>query len=175
MSDVRFEVIRPGEFDDKFARLPLIRAMGDFGDIVISKYNRVVKFWHSNTPKFSYKLNTTKTSPTISVTVTTDNPVFGYLDQGVAAHPIYPTKAQVSGTAGTYVAGSLPGTMSSSAIGGYKPMNDNRYLNLNWVVPWPGIEARRWSQQIAEEVKMGGILTDMLQEALNKSAAGAWK
>lgn len=174
MIALRFEEIRPSEFDDQFYRKDLVFAQLNFGNAVVAEYKKVVKFWHSNTPVFTVHSSTIAGDrDKISVEVSTDNPVFYYVDRGVSSHVIIPRKARVSGTYGTYRAGSTPGTLSTNSGGGIKPGGDNRYLNLNWPVPWPGIQARGWSELI--RAKMTPEFSVRMQEALNKSTANAWK
>ena len=172
MAGITFEEIKPPEIDDQFYRPFLLGAMRKTGNEAVKLYRKTVEGWKTK-PKFTAKLKTT--GDTLTVTVYTDNPIYSYVDAGTKGHIIIPRKAKVSGTSGTYQAGSLPGTMRSSQG---KKIIGQGYLNLNWPVPWPGIKAREYTRQISE------ILTDEqrsenfrnnLQEALNKASASFWK
>ena len=174
MIGVIFEAVRAPEFDDKFYRAPLFFAMSTFGKRAVKEFDDVASFWHSNRPKFQAKLNTGASGGDhIWVDIVTENPVFFYVDRGVPGHLIYPRKDRVSGTAGTYIPGSLPGTLSVDPVGGRKVL-DGYYLNLNQIIDWPGIVARNWSDQIEQKLDREYNLRDKLQEALNKATERAF-
>jgi len=175
MIAIKFEAIRPPQFNSQFYRKNLVFEMGAFGREAVKEFSKVTKFFKSNRPKFSYNLNTIAEGRTrVEVSVSTDNPLFFWLDQGVPAHDIIPRKRFISGTSGTYHSASLPGTLSTDPAGGTKII-DGRYLNLNWVVPWSGIRAREWTRLIREKMESEYSLADRLQTALNKSAGECWK
>ena len=173
MIAVTFEEIRPRAFDSSFFRLPLLHEMDKLADEALVEFRNVVKFWHSDMPTFERKLTTKAKNDFVYVDIVTDNPAFDWLDKGVKGHLIYPRKDRVSGTSGTYKAGSLPGTLQVNPNGGNKVIDGN-YLNLNQVIDWPGIQARNWSTLIKDKVEGKGFLHQRFQEVLNRSAAGAW-
>jgi hypothetical protein len=171
---IRFVAIRPPQFDDSAIRLAFLSEMRLFGEDVKRDYNSIGRMWHSSRPKFEIRLET-RASEGIAVTVGTDNAVFGYLDKGVEGHLIIPRKGKVSGVAGTYIPGSMPGTLSVNPSGGQKVMDGN-YLNLNQVIDWPGIEARGWSGLLAEKYSTGpSSLHARMQSAVNRAAEKVWR
>jgi hypothetical protein len=169
---IRFTAIRPPEFNSNFARLYLLAEMRKFGEDVKRDYDGVGKLWSSGKPKFEIKLET-NASEGIAVSVGTDNAVFHYIDQGVEGHLIIPRKGRISGVAGTYHAGSTPGTL---AVGRGTKVMDGNYLNLNQVIDWPGIKARGWTNIIFEKYSTGpSSLAARMQDALNRSTEKAWR
>jgi len=172
MMGIQFEAIRPPEFNKQFYRPYLLAAMRESLNEVLKLYKLTTKYWKIK-PVFEIVLSTI--GEIITASAYTSNPIYKYVDCGVKGHPIYPRKRRVSGTSGTYVKGSLPGTLETKPS---RKTRDGRYLNLNWVVPWPGIKARGFTKQISEKVtKEQGSqnLRTNLQIALNKSAAKVWK
>lgn len=171
---IRFEAIRPPELDTSYLRIYMIGILSEYGKRAVSKLRAVTKYWHSNRPEFDYKMSTSK-NENISVVVTTDNPVFHYVNKGVDGHLIYPKIVEgPKGTAGTYVAGSIPNTLITDPLGGRKILDGN-YLNLYQIIDWPGIQPRQWTNLINEDLFYEYNLQDKMRELFAKFADKIYK
>jgi hypothetical protein len=171
---ISFEEVRPAEFDQNFYRLDLLHAMDDWAKDAIKILEGTTEYWKEPKPVFAKHLSTGgKSSSMIVIDVSTDDPVYNYLNYGVEAHDIIPRKREKSGTAGTFKASSMPGTLKVSQGG----KGTGFYLNLNWVIPWPGIKAREFYQQTADQLEEGAEtnLQFRMQQALDKAATRAYK
>ena len=179
-STINFTEIRPAEFDDQFYRLDLLHAMDSWAQDAIKEFNKTTEFWDkSRRPVFTRSLSTVADGRTkISITVSTTDPVYNWLVQGVSAHPIKKVKDFKSGTWGLFKAGSLPGTLRVRQGGKVKIKgNGEFYLSLNWEIPWPGIKARNYYELVRHtmEVTPRSSLQYRLQSALNKAVTKAYK
>ena len=169
------EAIRPKQFDDSRLRQHVFFEMSAYGEEIAKEFRKTTVGWRKDKPKFKPKLNTRTDRNTIEVTVGTDNPVWNYIDKGVSGHMIYPTKPRISGTAGTYDARTMPGTLRSDPAGGVKVLDGN-YFNLNHAFFWTGIELRNFSQQITEEFSTGRrSMQARFQAIIDKHAPTVWK
>lgn len=147
---IKLEVLRAKELDLDKIRPYLLGELRKHGEQIAKEFNKTTVGWKKRRPKFEIKLSTSKFEKYMSVSVFTENEIWNYIDKGVEGHDIIPRKARVSGTAGTYISLSLPGTLTINPSGGRKVLDGN-YFNLNHQFYWTGIKAREFSTQIAEK------------------------
>lgn len=179
-SSVEVKTIRPPQFDLSNMRKDLVFAMGDFSKEIQAAFNRTTTYWKRNRPVFTRELKTT--GKYVSVTVSTDNKVYGYIDQGTKEHsieipPIGPEReGNRMGTYGAFKPGSMPGVLKVGAKGQVGKLRipagqvsngvKGYYLSLNTggeYVIRQSIEARGFSDMIYDQYD-----DDVLQERLQK-------
>lgn len=173
MTDViKFTTDKFPEFKTDTLRLSLLAGMREYGQDTIKEFDKVVSKWNtSDKPEFTYNLSGTgKNDEILNVWISTEDRVFHYVDKGVPAHNINPSKYRKTGTSGLYSAGSAPGTLDTTKASKHSGF----YLNLNWIIPWPGIKAREFSRQIKEKVEDKEALAERIHRVLVKESSKGW-
>ena len=168
------EAIRPREFDAAKLRFPVFVEMSKYGEEIAAEYRKTTTAWKSKRPTFKAKLNTKKSAEIIEISVYTDDNVYKWVDQGVDGHMIIPRKARISGTAGTYLPETMPGTLNVNALGGVKILDGN-YFNLNHEFYWTGIRARDFTGQIGEIIASRESMQSRFQAVIDKHAPACYK
>jgi len=170
---IKFTAIRSPQFDSTALRFELIKEMGLFQKEVVAEFKITTRYWKRGRPEFTAPMSTTKGNSEVSVTVSTDNDLFHYLDKGVPGRTVTPDPVNPMVIKGTYTAKSVPGVLYPNYFGG--EVYDGSYARVTEPFYWGGIEARDFSGQIAEMYSTGEkSLSVRLQAVLDHSASKVW-
>lgn len=168
---ISFQAVRAPQFDSNYIRAFLLGAMRETATYAMKEFEATTSYWKGNRPKFDYRLQTSKGSD-IEAIVFWDNIVYSYLDKGVGTRRIPPNPNKKAAMAGTYSAGSLPGTLTVRS----PQITDERWINLKQEIVVPPIEARNFSGQIKNKIEVGDhSLQFTVQRALERAAIGCWR
>ena len=169
MATVAWKVIMPPKLNEKEMRDELSRGMKKTQDTMLKLYKRTTKTW-KHKPEF---MATQKDGAAEkSVTVETDDEIYGYVDQGTKPHAIfagiYTGKSNKKALAfpGTFTAKTVPGVIdarSGSSGGG---------TILRPYVQHPGTAPRNFSKIIGEEMQKQ--FEDIMGEALSMAAVKSY-
>ena len=159
MVTVTWKPILPKALKVDAVRLELLNALRKSGRHIRKDFNQTTKSWKKK-PKFEMAVSL-KLPPGPQVSVTTDNEIFGYVDQGTKPHPIKPKKpGGVLVFQPLYTAKTAPGIIGSGQGGS---SGDSVFAKG---VMHPGTEARRFSKTIAKAHSKK--FARLMQEAINR-------
>lgn len=146
--------------DAKAMRLELLNGLRKTGTAMRKDFQATVATWEEK-PEFDEKISLA--GGRASVTVTTANEIYGYVDQGTKAHDIYPKKAKRLAFQPGYRAKTQPGVIGSGAGGADGGVLFRPYVRH------PGTKARKFSKTIA--AKWRKTFPSMMKGAMKKAAA----
>jgi len=123
------------------ARLIFWKEMQKVGAEIVKDFESTVATW-SKKPDFKFTSSSAQNTPSLTINIETDDPIYGYVDEGTKPHIIAPVKAKrlffaVGGTAKTQpnVIGSSAGSKGTSPV-------------VALVVNHPGTKARNFTKKI---------------------------
>lgn len=123
------------------ARLIFWKEMQKIGAEIVKDFESTVATW-KHKPIFELKTSTAQNTPSLEISVLTDDPIFGWVDEGTKPHIIVPVKAKRL----FFSVGGSPKTQpnligSSSGSPGNAPV-------VALVVHHPGTKARNFTVKI---------------------------
>lgn len=138
----------------------LIDAQTGYGK---DQYEKTTEEWDTK-PDFQVK-RASRTGQTIMGSVTTDNEVFIYVDQGTRPHIITARRAPMLAFQTGYKAKTVPKQFRSRAGGKFGPWA------RKYSVRHPGTEARGWTEILADEIHDGLVdgMVDIMLGLARKS------
>ena len=156
---VIFKAIQPKAFKPQVFEEELTRAMRSVEAGIKKDYEAGVKDWDT---KVEFNSQTTvNPGGGVSVSVDTDNEIYGFVHEGTGPHIIKPKKAKRLRFQGTYTAKTVPGVIQSRSGG---PSGEVRFAGI---VQHPGIKGRFFSKPIKK--KWGPFMSRQVERALAKA------
>ncbi len=132
-------------------------AMKKMEKMALGFYSMSVKTWEHQ-PRFITTAGATHTI--FFLEIGSDSPIFHWVDKGTPSHLIVPVQASILAFQGGYTAKTVP-WMFGSGQGG--PFGDTVFAKVVW---HPGIEPRRFTEQVFNIIKWEG--PDIMSAALRK-------
>lgn len=169
MAQVQWKVIKPKAFNAKAFRDNFNRAMKKTADDMEKDFKRTVKTWEH---KVNFKKEMEASAHSISVHVSTDDPIYRYVNEGTKPHDIW---------AGAYTGKSgkkalaFPGTFSAKTAPGVLDAKGGSSGGGTVHTPFvshPGTEARKFDEVI--ERKWRPLFADRMGEAMSKAAVESY-
>lgn len=124
------------------ARDVMLEEMRKISEEMQKDFAATTETW-SKQPKFNTNLSLEGNRP--SIEITTDDEVYGYVDQGTKAHFVAPVKAKALAFPATYNAKTSPGVIGSQSGGASGAMAFSKGHMVS------GIKPRKFSQKIVEK------------------------
>lgn len=170
---VTFKVTMPPKLDEMAFWHELQTAVEDIGETIKSDYEKDTYDW-SWQPRF--EIERIDEPRRLGVHVWTDDPIHNILNKGAKRHPITGNPYLVY-PAAQYVAKTSPpgGTKASAkAIRRYAMTKAESGLVVRRSVSHPGVQARKWDEQIVEKRRIWAqrLLSLALARACRKSKYG---
>jgi len=146
-------------------RLEMLNALRKSGRHMKKDFNATTKTW-KNKPEFEMAISL-KTPPGPSVSVTTENEIYGYVDKGTKGP--YEIRPKKPGGVLVFHPLSMPKTLPG--IIGSGPGSTGADTAFAKKVIHPGIKARRFSKEIAKAhtPKFARLLNEALAKGIRKS------
>ena len=163
MTTVKLEPIIPEKLiatlrSDKLSR-ELFNALDHTGNIIRDDFKRTVKTWRRD-PKFT-KEGPKKYKDGSAVTISTNDEIYFYIDEGTKAHIIRPRRAKRLGFRTGYRAKTRVGVIGSRAGGPSGP-----FVTAKQVMH-PGFPARKFAKTIAKRRQKN--LVNLVKLAFNRT------
>lgn len=163
MTTINLEPIIPKKFiaslDPAKLKRELYNALDHTGNIINDDFKRTVKTWRK-AAKFK-KVGPKRYRDGSAVTISTNDEIYFYLDEGTKAHIIKPRRAKRLGFRTGYKAKTRPGVIGSRAGGPSGPFVTPKQ------VMHPGFPARKFAKTIAKRRQKN--LVNLTKLAFNRS------
>jgi len=158
-----FRVIKPPRYKYDNFRMEALSALHEVERGMLKDFQSITDTWDTK-PTFEHNISTK--GGKFEVTVSTDDAVFAYLNDGVAEHDIYPNDPEHPLSfpwAGydTYIPKTIPDWIGSFEA---REEGDTVYKDH---VHHPGVQARNFNRIIAKDWK--ARMNDLLSAALKKA------
>ena len=139
---VQMKAIWPAELKLGPVRLEALNAMRKMGTPIRRDFARTTNTW-KNKPKFEQSISLKAPGPTL--TVWTDNEIYGYVNDGTKGRWIEAKKAPYLMFKRTFIPKTLPGALSSVPGGSFPPWAKMKKV-------WnPGIRPRKFDKTIKDK------------------------
>lgn len=156
-------IIRPirtkKPFDSSVFRKEVIAEAHELGAFVKKDYEKTTKTW-THKPEFGVMVKATGKG--VELTVSTDDKIYGYVDQGTKPHIIRPVRKKMLAFSSKFRPKTTPRQIKS--VKGYRGKVDT----LAHQVHHPGTEAREFTKTLIERWKPG--FQRGIQNALDRAA-----
>jgi hypothetical protein len=165
MATIRATVIRPKNLNEKAMRAALLDGLKDVAKDVDADFAKTYATWKRK-PEFTTEVEMRDRGG--KFTVSTDNEIYRYMDEGTKPHIIRPKKAQKLFFRTGYRAKTTPRVIGSGSGGANGP---DVFAN---VVHHPGTKAREFAETLKEKYQrtFGKSMQRSLNQAAKKSGHG---
>ena len=162
MATIRANVIRPKKLDEKAMRAALLDGLKEVARDVDEDFAKTYATWKRK-PKFKTEVELRERGGRFQVS--TDNEIYGYVDQGTKPHIIRPKRAQRLFFKGGYSAKTTPRVIGSNSGGASGP---DVFANA---VRHPGTKAREFAATLKEKYQrtFGKSMQQAMRRAAQKS------
>ena len=159
MATIKANVIRPAKLDVKAMRAALLDGLKEVAKDVDEDFAKTYATWKRK-PKFKTEVEMRDRGGRFQVS--TDNEIYGYVDQGTKPHIIRPKRAQKLFFKSGYSAKTTPRVIGSNNGGANGP---DVFAN---VVRHPGTKAREFAETLKEKYEK--TFGKTMQRAMNNAA-----
>lgn len=135
------------------------KAVHDTGMNIKKAFENTTSTWETDV---KFTMRSTFTGTEAKIEVSTDNKIYGYVNEGTPAHIIRPRRARMLAFQTGYRAKTRPRSIASGPGGASGPM---AYAN---VVHHPGTKAREFTKYVS--VRYLDVLPVVIQQAITKAA-----
>lgn len=145
------KVIKPARFKDQEFKREIRNAMKRFSRRMKKEFEKTTETWE-HPVKFDEHTNLTPYGETPSVSVTTDNEIYGYVNNGTEPHEIWAGAYTGKSEAKLLVFGSYFVPKTKVRVIGSEPGDKGGPMVGVPMVNHPGTEAREFDKAIQEEM-----------------------
>jgi len=169
MSRPYWKVIRPPKLNDKAMRDEMAKGMKTAQDKLKKEYQKTTRTWEH---KVAFQAEQKTSATQMSVSVWTEDEIYGYVDKGTRPHAIFAgiysgkSTKRVLAFPGTFTAKTVPGVIDSRRGG------SGGGTVLRPYVQHPGTEARNFSEIIERD--FADLFALIMGEALSKAAVKSY-
>lgn len=159
---LKIKRLTPKKLNESGMRLELLNALRKAARQIKKDYEATVATWDTDV-KFKEQVSLKESAPSISIT--TDNEVYRYVNEGTKPHIIEPVRAKRLRFQSGYNAKTTPGVLSSKNGGA----NGDTVFSMR--VKHPGTKARKFDEAVNQkwEKQLRADLKDAMKRARQKS------
>jgi hypothetical protein len=159
---VSARAIIPRPFNARLIRQQLERGMEEYNELVKQDFEATVETWEH---EVEFHAEVKDTPQGLVAEVSTEDEIYGYVNNGTDPHPIRAKNAKaLAFPGGGYVAKTIPGMVGSQSGG---PAGDTAFAKE---VQHPGTEARKFDEAIKKK-RRGDFARIMLRALLRGARA----